>query len=138
MEKAFDYLYKPIEDWINALKDEIEHGPEGNSRECETGDPFVTIAWSLALTTGGVPLTPGQAEDPSSNQGLHLKPGGVALVNFETKELAWELWLCAFEKYRKGRDGKIYWRKKPEMYEQIYFANYTRYAVKARCFIAKN
>ncbi len=104
-----------INNWLHSLN--AMRGEDTHKSVCATGDIVVTIGWT--------------------HDGRHIIPEGDERVLFKTPELAWELFLCAFEKYRKGRNGKIYWRQLPETRESQYHAG-NRYYIYARCFIAEN
>jgi hypothetical protein len=105
-------------------------GPDGTHAICYGPDqPFVTLAWN--------------------HHGSPIKSEGKPVIMFPTEESAWALWLVAFETYNQTRKGKIYWRARPQIFNQHHawatpgdtwdgkdeITTHTGYAVWSRVFV---
>ena len=114
MTERLPNTQKEVEECLAEIEAEVGVGPDGTKAVCEeTGEPFVTICWDL--------------------HGDFIKLEGDQGATFQTEELAWAFWFLAFKQYRQGREGKIYWRKRPEVTMRLTFSQ--EYVGLARLFI---
>ena len=106
-----------VTEWLGKIEDEIGVGPNlGDRAACpETGTEYEEVL----MSRDGHPLFSGRA------------------ALYRSAENAWASWAGAFDRYRTGRDGSLYWRVRPEVAEVVDEHNVSQgWRVYARLVIA--
>ncbi len=102
-----------VSEWLEKLKQDIPHGPDTVCAVCETGDRVEDL---IVLNSSG----------------LLCEVESIFIVKKIDIQKMWKSFKGEFERYRDGRQGKIYWRLKPTLFRRD-----SSVTLWARFFIAK-